>query len=259
MARLTKKTYWDNSYEARGCLVPVQTSGYKHYCYFKNLDVITKIGLQKKNVLEIGGGGSEWIARLAMEYPESSFTALDYSDAGCKSLEDFSRENGLKNIKVICDDFFNAKQCEGKYDVIYSQGVAEHFENLPEVMKAFKGFLGADGRMVTIIPNMSGLNGWLTKLFNKAVFHIHVPHTKESFKAGHEDGGLEIIEHGYLCSNDFGVLSSCFADQSGVKWFLYKQLTRISKIVWWFESKFFDFPAGRFFSPYIYCVAKKGK
>ena len=259
MAGLTEKTYWDNSYEARGCLEPVQTSGYKNYCYLKILDVISKIGLQKKNVLEIGGGGSGWIARLAIEYPESTFTALDYSDAGCKFLEDFSRENDLKNIKVICDDFFNVRQCEGKYDLVYSQGVVEHFENLPDVMKAFKGFLGTDGRMVTIIPNMSGLNGWLTKLFNKAVFDIHVPHTKESFKAGHVAAGLEIIEYGYLCSNNFGVLSSCFADQSGVKFFLYKQLTRVSKVVWWFESKFFAFPAGRLFSPYIYAVAKKGE
>ncbi len=259
MAGLTKKKYWNDCYEARGNLAPLQTQDFKHFCYAKMLEITAGVGLQKKSVLEIGGGGSEWIVRHAMEYPDSVFTALDYSETGCKSLEDFSRENNLKNIKVICDDFFNARNCDGKYDVVYSQGVVEHFENLAEVMRALKRFMTGNGRMVTIIPNMSGINGWLTSIFNQAVFDIHVPHTKESFKAGHMDAGLEIMEYGYLCSNNFGVLSSCFADETGVNFFLYKQLTRVSKLIWWAESTFSEFPAGRLFSPYIYCVAKRRK
>lgn len=111
--------------------------------------------------------------------------------------------------------------------------------------------------MITFIPNMSGLNGYLTKNFNRDVYDIHIPHNKESFVSGHEQAGLSILEADYLCSSNFGVLSSCFHEESSWKWNTYKQLTRVSKLAWAFESKIFEFPVSQIFSPYIYAVAKK--
>lgn len=257
MSRLTDTSYWDANYIARSALQPVDVTGYKNLSAALTFEVIKSVGIEGKRVLEIGGGGSAWLAYFASHYPGSEFTALDYSDEGCALLRDYANQHALQNLHTVCADMFDPEHALGKFDLVYSHGVVEHFTDLSATLTPMKNFLTDNGRLVTFIPNMSGILGMLTRSFNRAVYDIHVPHNRESFVKGHRNAGLEILEAGYLASTNFGVLSSCFEQQSGMKWRLYKQLTRISKILWAFESRAFRLPASRMFSPYIYAISKR--
>jgi hypothetical protein len=70
---------------------------------------------------------------------------------------------------------------------------------------------------------------------------------------------LRVIEADYLCSNNFGVLSSCVREKKGFMWHFYKMMSRVSKATWFFEDKVADLPVSKFFSPYIYVISERFK
>ncbi|MEJ2643985.1 MAG: class I SAM-dependent methyltransferase [Gammaproteobacteria bacterium] len=254
---LTTRNYWDATYQARKSVEPIEIAGWRNLCARRILTLKTRIGLEGKSILELGGGGSAWLAFLAAEYPHTRFACLDFSEDGVQSLHEFKRKEGLENLTIYFGDFFNPPSGIGQFDFVYSHGVVEHFQDLAGVLSAHAKFLSGSGTMLTIIPNMAGLNGLLTKWLNNDVYDIHVPHDLSSFRTGHEQAGLRIVDSGYLCSNNFGVLSSCVREKAGWKRFSYRQLSRFSKIVWLFENTVHELPATRVFSPYIYAVSEK--
>jgi len=222
------------------------------------LGILSVAGLEGKRVLEIGGGGSSWLAFLASRFPASNFVGLDYSKEGCDLLKQYADENGLKNLRYECADFFDCERLSGSFDLVYSLGVVEHFSELSATIAHLRRFLDRDGVMVTVIPNMAGVIGSLTKLFNRGVYDLHVPYDRGDLARGHVDAGMTIISGGYLCSSNFGVLSSCFTEERGVKYSIYKWLTRVSKLLWLVESRVVRLPESKWISPYIYTVAKAG-
>lgn len=256
--QLATKNYWDAIYQTREGLSPVDLDKRHARCFREIYSIKEKLGLDSKRVLEIGGAGSSWLAFLASSVKSSVFTCLDYSEKGVESLKRYAKENDINNLEFIVADMFDPPKEGAVFDLIYSHGVVEHFPDLPVVLAAHARYLSDEGVMLTIIPNMAGVLGTLTKLFDRKIFEMHVPHDIASFRRGHDDAGLSIIESGYICSNNFGVLSSCFQRKEGWKWKAYKFLSRLSKAIWMFEEKVVSLPRSKAFSPYIYIVSKKG-
>lgn len=256
MTRLTEESYWSEGYRRRASIVPVSIDGSLNFCNSRILGVLSVAGLEGKRILEIGGGGSSWLAFLASRFPSSSFVGLDYSKEGCDLLKQYADENGLKNLRYECADFFDCERLSGSFDLVYSLGVVEHFSDLSAALAHMRRFLDRDGVMVTVIPNMAGVIGSLTKLFNRQIYDLHVPYDEGDLTRGHVAAGMKIMSDGYLCSSNFGVLSSCFTEERGAKYFIYKWLTRASKLLWLLESRGMRLPETKWFSPYIYTVAK---
>ncbi len=255
--KLTEKNYWDSNYTSRKEVSPVSLVGYRNYCAKKIYEKKEPFLKTAETVLEIGGGGSSWLLYLAEKFPEKKFAALDYSEEGCGILRNAVVAQGLNNLDIWVEDFFSPSERVGKFDLVYSHGVVEHFKDLPGVLKAHAHFVSGNGVMLTVIPNMAGVLGVLTKKMNRSVYDIHVPHDLRTFVKGHYDAGLEVIDSGYLCSNNFGVLSSCIGDKDGLKRSVYKSLSRLSKALWLIESNSFNFPETKLFAPYIYVTSKK--
>jgi SAM-dependent methyltransferase len=231
--------------------------GFRNRSDRKVIESIESLGLEGKRVLEVGAGDSAVLTHLAHKYRgRAHFTGLDYSATGCALLERRAvREHAP--IEVIQRDLFqpDAAALVG-FDIVYSYGVVEHFENLAQVLLAKARFLSASGRMLSIIPNMAGVLGTLTRRYNKRVYDLHVPHDLRSFLEGHADAGLEVLQSGYICSNNFGVLASCFSSPRDRGWRSYVWLTRLSKFIWLLESGLREFPHSSRFSPYIYVTSK---
>jgi SAM-dependent methyltransferase len=181
---------------------------------------------------------------------------MDYSDAGCELLR--RRGNHLAiEIEVVNSDLFQPPEdLIGGFDVVYSAGLVEHFANLGDVLAALARFLRPGGELVTIIPNMHGILGPLTKRWNKEVYDIHNPHSLATFLAGHADAGLQVIRSGYLCSSNFGVLSACFQGGARKGAGTYKWLSRLTKALWWYESRAFELPKTAWLSPYMYAISR---
>lgn len=257
MERLTDKSYWNDMYGDHRERTSLSIEGYKN----KNIETIYNSmiaeGLDGKSILEIGAGGSQWLIFLAQHHPTSKFTGLDYTMAGCQELDKRASDANV-DIDVICADLFNPPtELFGQYDLIISYGVVEHFDSLSHVMGALSQYSKPTGTIWTIIPNMSGIAGSITKYLNKSVYEIHNPHNLEGFVEGHRDAQLEVVSANYLCTSEFGVLSSCINEKS--PWLhrsIYLWLSRLSKLIALFEEKGAKLPTSKLLSPYIVCTSK---
>lgn len=254
---LTSKKYWEQFYKTRAEVKPINIEGVRGFCANQIFNIKKSIDLESKRVIEIGGGGSPWLAFLAKEIPSASFFCLDYAEEGLASLARFCEYRNIENIDFIKKDMFDVGEDKGKYDVVFSHGVVEHFSDITAVLRAHSMYLATYGKMLTIIPNMCGVPGFLTRLMNKEVYDVHVPHDLNSFVRGHKNAGLEVIEAGYLCSNNFSVLASCVSQKSGLIWNFYKMLARLSKALWFIEKTVHPLPSSATFSPYIYVVSQR--
>ncbi len=257
MRNLTDQEMWTRGYESRDEPIDL-VFDWRNHCNYVLAEKIDGVGLDSKDVLEIGAGDSQWLPYLAAKHPTSQFGGLDYSRAGCDQLfRRISRASEGPAIDVYHQDMFQSKSdLHGRFDVVLSFGVVEHFTDLAHALSAKRRFLRREGMMFTLIPNMAGLIGTLARIFNPAVYQMHNPHDLDSFVAGHEHAGMSVVSSGYLGSTNFGVLASCFEEARGVSWSTYVFLTRLSKAVGYVEGKVGRLPTSKLFSPYIYAISR---
>jgi SAM-dependent methyltransferase len=256
MDRLTEKSYWDGTY-ALDRESAVMLDDWRTYCNTEIYKRMSPLIGGCRRVLEVGAGDSPWLPMLSRRFPSTRFSGLDYSETGCRRLSDRLKRLGVEADIRLADIFEPPADLLGAFDLALSFGVVEHFSELRAVLSAKAAFLRPGGTMFTLIPNMTGINGRLTKRWNRAVYDIHVPHDLASFLEGHCEAGLQLVQSGYLGSSNFGVLSSCFDRPAGPAYFAYRQLTRMTKLLWLLESKGVPIPATRGFSPYIFAIARK--
>lgn len=258
MKNLSDQHYWEEGYQHRTISTPLpDLEDFRETPTRRVVETIESVDLTGKSVLEVGAGDSTVLLTLATRKPDAaSFSGLDYTDKGCDLLKARVRSQKLR-INVIKADLFNPpNDLEGQFDVVYSIGLVEHFVQLEDVLSALARFLTPSGVLISIIPNMHGVLGTLTRHWNRAVYDIHNPHGLNSFLSGHEKAGLAVLRSGLLCSTNFGVLSSCFSDPRVKGRQVYVQLSRLSKLLWLFESRCFELPKTAWLSPFIYAVSR---
>lgn len=257
MKYLTNREMWDQTYKSLEQSAEL-TFDWRNHLARSIAEKIESIGLQKKKILEIGAGNSQWLPYFAKKYQKSRFAGLDYSKFGCEKLALRVSATGTTELIDIHhqDMFVSNSVLHGKFDVTMSFGVVEHFSDLPQTLSAVRKYSKSDGVIFTLIPNMAGSIGYLTRIFNKKVYEEHNPHDLHSFIEGHQKAGLEILSGDYLGSTSYGVLSSCFNEKRGASYRVYVFLSRLSKAIWYIESKFGDVPASKMFSPYIYVISR---
>jgi len=259
MEKLTDKAYWDGTYSRRKKESTRAFDGFLNYSNRMVLGKLLPTELGNKQVLEVGAGDSLWLPYLAKRFPSSRFAGVDYSERGCALLSQRAKDEGV-DVDVMHEDIFvEQSRLHGMFDIVISLGVVEHFDVLESVLVAKSRYLKPGGILFTVIPNMAGLLGTLTRRWNRAVYEKHNPHDWPSFLRGHQQAGMEVTEGGYLGSIDFGILSSCFPDRKGPAWQLNRALVAVSVAGWWVESKVGGLPGSRMLSPYIYAVCRKSE
>jgi SAM-dependent methyltransferase len=256
MNEITEISYWDDGYQKKTSIVPSPADNNENYCEEVLIGRIRESCLEGKRIIEIGGGGSAVLARLALDHPTTQFVCLDYSESGCALIRKFATERGLTNLNAVVCDFREPPSDLGHFDLVYSIGVVEHFTDLPSILKTFASYVTPSGKMMTMIPNMAGSLGYLTKRINRAVYDIHVPHDREDFRDAHFRANLNVISCDYMGSSNFGVLSSCVDGSNRLKWNIYLWLSRLSKAGFLFERKIGDLPTTKLLSPYIFAVSE---
>jgi 2-polyprenyl-3-methyl-5-hydroxy-6-metoxy-1,4-benzoquinol methylase len=250
---------WDGYYGAR------QASEYKtlDYSDFRNMPfglIFEKIKeyFPGGSVLEVGAGDSDVLIEVCKKLKPTSCTGLDYARLACDKLSEKAQKADA-DIDVVCADMFAPDGALLKnFDFVMSHGVVEHFYDLPKVLGAISSFAKPGGTVFTLIPSHKRtIYGWLMKRWNKEVFDAHVMYDLDDLLAAHRAIGLEIVWGEYLCSSNFGMLSWCFKDREhGVNYWIYTQLTRLSKLIWFFESKFGKLKATSSFAPFAVVVAR---
>ena len=155
-----------------------------------------------RRLLEMGCGGSKWLPWFAREMGYD-VEGVDYSPRGCVNAR-----KGLDAANVTgtvhCVDFLQlGPEFDGKYDVVTSFGVIEHFERPTAVLQMFARCLRREGLLLTFVPNIAGLYGELIKWFDRALYDTHVLFDLRQLASFHEEAGLEIVHAAYTGWADF--------------------------------------------------------
>jgi SAM-dependent methyltransferase len=260
------KAYWDDVWQARtppaAAVDPASRRlgnrfNQRLHAFFQH--TFRTVPTQGRALLEIGCAQSAWLPYFARAFG-FVVSGLDYSEIGCALERDVLRAAGVSG-DIVCADFFEPPPAlRSQFDVVCSFGVAEHFEDTAAALRAFAAYLRPGGLMITLIPNLTGLVGRLTKLFNRPVYDRHVPLTAADLGNAHVAANLSVLRCEYFLSVGFGVANLNGLDPYSVstrtKRLALRTLERMSVLVWVAEDRLVRLPSTRAWSPFAVCVAR---
>jgi 2-polyprenyl-3-methyl-5-hydroxy-6-metoxy-1,4-benzoquinol methylase len=152
-----------------------------------------------KKFFEAGCGSSAWLPYIK-KYYGLSVSGLDYSEIGCEiadnNLEYFDRKS---DECIFCADVTSLNEGEfGFYDIVFSYGLIEHFEFPDEIVFSLKKLVAHEGQIVTIVPNLQGLNGFISRIFMPKIFAMHKVISDTYLRQVHEVNGFRTEFCGYV-------------------------------------------------------------
>ena len=114
-------------------------------------------------VLEVGFGSGRILTRLARERG-CECVGVDVADDAFASLSYFSWQQAVE-VQTIKGDGFSLPFTDGSFDVVYSEGVIEHFpiERSQEMLREHARVCCPGGLVIVSVPNKFALVHTLTK------------------------------------------------------------------------------------------------
>lgn len=119
-----------------------------HFSEMRNL-YLSAIDQHVENnmkVLDLGAGTGYIVNLFAKKYPNSNFTALDFSD-GIDFAHNFALENNINNITFVKENFLNFESNK-QFDVIICQGVLHHIPDYPQAVEKILQCLKPGGTLL---------------------------------------------------------------------------------------------------------------
>lgn len=261
MKKLSTKEYWDSV--LKKAVLPRVNSPetFNYYGTMRFMDQVLA-SAQKKTILEIGCGSSGWLPYFAQKY-NYLVSGLDYSEIGCRLAEENLKILNIEYDEIICEDIYKWKT-EKKYDVIFSYGVIEHFEDPESILQIIYNKLNNKGIVITLVPNLQGLNGKLFKRFVKDIYDMHKVFSKDYLREIHEETGFHNINTEYVGpfffnSNWEKSQHWLFNEKTIRRKVLLKTINRMNCLIGNFQVKLNMEPANMVLSPYIVSIMKKSK
>jgi SAM-dependent methyltransferase len=153
-SKLTGQTFWEDYWEGKpGTGVQKKTTLLIREI-LKTFDkyLPAKEGL---SILEVGGAYGEYLLYLTRRFGYKAFS-LDYSRVGNEqTLETFSKA-GLP-VEVFERDLFSDNHDLPKFDIVYSLGFIEHFDDPDKVVAKHLDLLKPGGILLLGVPNYAGV------------------------------------------------------------------------------------------------------
>lgn len=195
MKRLTDVSFWEQGWW------PHERPGRLHLYRDFDFETVTVLGQAGRRgclAIELGGGGSRVLPYLGRKFGFQVFGG-DFSRSGCSLLQANLRLQGIRG-GVVCEDLFQSSLAPESFDLVYSSGLVEHFDDTAAVVAEHVRLAKPGGKVVVIVPNFEGVQG---KIFEKLAFPLWQVH--RVFGPSHlaqifRRGGLEEVRTGYLGS-----------------------------------------------------------
>jgi 2-polyprenyl-3-methyl-5-hydroxy-6-metoxy-1,4-benzoquinol methylase len=198
MNRKTTNTYWNALYADQA--VPALPSRFS--VGSRNLHRLFKQHIKTgMRVLEIGCAPGKQLAYIG-KHIGASIAGLDYSEHGIELSRNLFAKLDIA-CDLRCEDIFSTSFETNHFDVVYSNGVIEHFDDPAPVIEKHFELTIPGGVCLMIIPNYSGIYGRLQKYFDPKNLGIHntdimnLQHLRELVSEGLE-GEAITYHHGRM-------------------------------------------------------------
>lgn len=254
---LAGKPYWNEIWkETKGRSANIKAN-YYHYRFDKLFRTLIP---KHSRILEVGCGGSVWLPYFGKTF-ESEVWGIDYSEVGVGLAKRNLQTQGL-NGKIIFGDVFKNEEIPKNYfDVLWTYGFIEHFDDPQKVVARIASFVKPGGLVITLVPNLMGAIGWLQKMVDRGVYSKHVIISPRLLDDIHQKVSLQPV----ISARYFGIFSIGVVNFNHIR----RQLPKMIDAIFWFLVRLtqhlvcFPFwisrlePESRLFSPYIIGVYKK--
>lgn len=200
MDRLTDVRYWEEQWKT---IRPRRLHLYRDVDYETVRLLRRAAGPEPVRVLELGAGGSRVLPCLAAKFGHHVFGA-DFSHRGCVLLRANLALAGAKG-SVVCEDLFQPSFKPEQFDLVFSCGLIEHFEDMRAVIEQHLRLLRAGGRAVVIVPNLQGLQGKVCKRFAPPLWAKHRVFGPAALGQALRSLGTFDVQSGYLGSFFFQI------------------------------------------------------
>lgn len=150
--KLTDRHYWDEFWSESGLPIEARHSA-ENPLLNAQLDVIDRHFApdESKTILEIGGAPGGYLAYFVKNFAYKAH-AIDYSATGCDKLRKNFRLLGL-NVEVYQADIFSENLAMPQFDVVYSLGFIEHFQDVRPIVAKHVEFLKPGGMLLIGVPH----------------------------------------------------------------------------------------------------------
>jgi SAM-dependent methyltransferase len=273
MKKLSEKSYWDSIYNnnikidvSTQSIFSVFKKSIKHltrdYSNYVLWEVLCKKYLpynKEYKVCEVGCAPGKYLIYFHTSYGYVPY-GVEYSEKGVEITKENFRQAQLDPEGVIQADFFDADfqlSHKEKYDVVFSRGFIEHFDDVGRVVDLHSNLLKKGGYMVIMIPNLSGINKVIAKLLNKASFDLHNTSimNKEVFTALFSESIYHKLYCGYVGFFSIGL----FNTDKRWKYYFYRLLLIMQRPVDLLMRSILGntLVTSSYSSPYLLCIAQK--
>lgn len=190
MTPLTDRAYWDQIWSSN----EAPTIDPRHDPHQARLDRIFARHLRPgARFLEVGAGNSAWPAHVAKHYGAEAW-GIDFSRPGLDSAQRAAERAGVQVHFVEGDLMDGNVLAPRRFDVVYSGGLVEHFEDPGPLMRRLGELVAERGLLITTVPNLRGLPGSLQRWADPDCFARHVVFTPETLDRAHALGSFYPIE-----------------------------------------------------------------
>jgi SAM-dependent methyltransferase len=184
---LAGRDYWERVWHRSGQR-RVEHLSYFNYQFTR---ILARYAPRGSSACEIGCGNSSWLPFLASRGVKVS--GIDYSDTGLRLLRE-RLEQQRADAQLVCGDALApAALPPASFDLVFSVGFIEHFDDGCAVVRAVADYVKPGGVLVTLVPNLVGIWGPMQKRLDPAVYNLHTLYTAEALDAVHVGAGLEPI------------------------------------------------------------------
>ena len=146
------------------------------------------------SLVEIGCAPGGWMAYFDKKYGYR-VAGLEYADAAAELTKQNMRMQKI-NASVFVQDFFDFDFENNRYDIVFSAGFVEHFRDVPFVVE--KICKASNKYVVTMVPNLFGINGVISKTIRPEVYAEHTPIDVDMLESNHGKCGLKTLFCGFV-------------------------------------------------------------
>lgn len=130
------------------------------------LSTILEPYLKVNSFCEIGSGTGLILSEVAKTAKE--VVAIDYSKKSLETIEKNFKELGVTNYRIFERDIRNLTEFNEKFDVVFSNGLVEHFQEPYKAIEAHLHLTQPGGVVVILVPYFySFKNTWFNLTDNK--------------------------------------------------------------------------------------------
>ena len=210
-------------------------------------------------LLEAGCAPGRWLHYFAKHFGYT-VTGLEYVSQACELTH---RNLALLDTpaRIVNADLFDYVPEEGPFDVVISVGLVEHFVDLDAVVERLIRLAHPDGGLiVTLVPNLYGVEGWMLERIRPRVYAGHVRISPAQLTGLHEASGVETLFCDYVggCFLPPPLRGTEFA-RKHPRTALLVNLPAIglNRIVKYVEVATNKFPRGRLWSPKVMYIGRR--